>query len=150
MYEKLRKLGTRGRKKPNCTTILTQEFKEHFSGISAQRYEVDPKELETTVNTINDISNTRKAREANELLNKIPEDEEIEKAMKQTKDSAPGRDGTRVAYINSAEPQIKEKVKEMVKYMFRTRTNSWDEDLKNRENNSHIQEKRGHQRSKSF
>ena len=127
MYEKLRKLGTRGRKKPNSTTITTQEFKENFSGVSAQRYEVNPQELETTFNTIKDISNTRKAREANELLNEIPEDEEIENVMKQVKDSAPRKDGTRMVYINSPGPQIKDKVKERVKYMFNTRANRWKE-----------------------
>lgn len=130
MYEKLKKLGTRRRKEPKNTTITTQELKKHFSGVSAQRYAVNPQKLETTLNTIKDISNTMKAREANKILNEIPKDEEIEKVMKQVKDSTPGRDGARIMYIISSGSQIKKKVKKMVQYMFRTRANRWEGSLK--------------------
>jgi hypothetical protein len=50
--------------------------------------------------------------------------------MKKVKESAPGKDGVRMIYINHASEEVKGEVVKMVKYMFANRAHKWETSLK--------------------
>ena len=50
--------------------------------------------------------------------------------MLAVKDSAPGRDGVRMGYINLATQEVMTEVRKMVKYMFEKRAHKWEQELK--------------------
>ena len=131
MYKLMREIGTRGYKKaPSSHNINVGVFKSHFKQVSRCRYEEDTRRLEEILEEVEDISNTDRAREANDLINEEPEEEEIEDIMKGVKDSAPGEDNIRMSYIWHSCTEIKEKVVQMVKFMFNHRAHRWSEATK--------------------
>ena len=77
-----------------------------------------------------DLRGTQEAREWNEVLNRTPEDEEIDREMLAVKDSAPLKDGVRMGYINPSTQEMKSEVRKMVKYMFEKRAHKWEQKLK--------------------
>ena len=58
--------------------------------------------IERAVEKAKDLRKWRRTIEANELMNEVPEREEIIKAMKEMRESAPGEDGVRIRYIQNA------------------------------------------------
>ena len=52
------------------------------------------------------------AREA--MVNEMPEEEEIEDAIKEVKDSSPGENGVRISFIKLADPATKQQIVRMV------------------------------------
>ena len=56
----------------------------------------------------------------------MPESEEIERAIKEMKDSAPGEDAVRMRYIWEACMEVKDKVVNIVNMMFEKRANEWE------------------------
>ncbi len=98
MNKTMRELGRRGWKGPTDTTTITkEEFRDHFKGVSEERFENTPKEIEAAVNE--DISNTERAQIWNDFLEETPSREEILTEMKKMKDSAPGQDGVRLGML---------------------------------------------------
>ena len=132
MYRILKKLGIRGKSDTGVgrTRITSEQFRDHFAGVSQDRYERDPNEIETALEDVEDLRMLPEAREANEFLNEPPEREEIEKEMKNVKDSAPGEDEVRMNYINWADTRIKAKVVDLVQQMFNTRAHRWEDSVK--------------------
>ena len=131
MYKILREIGVGTYKKAQATTtVTTDEFREHFSEVSKERYEVNPTELRAAVERVTDISDTERAREANNLINETPQEEEIVTEMKKVKDSAPGEDGVRMKYINCACPEVREEIVKLVVFMFENRAERWEDSLK--------------------
>ena len=131
MYKKLRLLGKRGRYETKSgTTITKEQFKSHFEETSGTRYELTPQEIENAVSEMEDLRTSVRAREANERINDDPSEEEIDKATKETKNSAPGKDGVRINYIWNACGEIKEQIRKMIVFMFRNRANKWDNTIK--------------------
>ena len=131
MYKILRQLGTRGNKKLGMGGTLTAEdFREQFESVSAERYEVDPSVIEGVIERAKDLRMDAEAIVANEGMNVEPEREEIEEAMKEMKESAPGEDGVRIGYIRNACEDVRTRVVEMVQYMWGNRANKWEKSLK--------------------
>ena len=131
MYRLLREISQATSKTaPPSSTITTEEFKDHFSALSAHRFERSPTDIETAVQRAVDLREDLLAKEYNELLNEIPQEEEILEAMKNVKDSAPGEDGIRMSYINHADIQVKMEIVRMIKVMFTTEPSNWEESLK--------------------
>ena len=131
MYKILREIGKGTYTKSQAaTTVTTAEFREQFSEVSKERYEVEPAELREVVERVEDMSGTARAREANDLMNEVPQEEEVLREMRRVKDSAPGEDGVRMVYINSACPEVKAEVVRMVRSMFENRAERWEESLK--------------------
>ncbi|KAI8519281.1 hypothetical protein Bbelb_025380 [Branchiostoma belcheri] len=130
MYKLLKQVGTKGMKAPNSCTIEVKEFKEHFERVSREMYEEAPSVLEGVIERVKDPRGTAKAFEANEILNRAPEREEIEEAMKEMTDSAPGEDGVRLRYILDACEEVQERVIEIVRFMFEKRANEWEASVK--------------------
>ena len=132
MYRILRKLGTRGKSDVGVgsTQISIEDFKDHFAGVSRERYERDPAQIETALEEVRDLRTLPEAQEANAFLNELPEEEEILEEMKKVKDSAPGEDEVRMCYINWADPRINTKVVELVQLMFNERANRWEDSVK--------------------
>ena len=130
MYKCLRKIGTKGAKAGESSTISVSEFKNQFESVSRERYEEDPSVIASVIEKVDDLRMDDRAKAANDRLNAIPEREEIMKAMSEMKDSAPGEDGVRLRYICEACEEVRGKVIEIVQMMFEKRANEWDESAK--------------------
>ena len=127
MYKCLRKIGTKGGRAPESSRIKVSEFKDHFERVSNVRYEEDPSVIARVIERVNDLRGDERARRANGKLNLMPERAEIERAMKDMKDSSPGEDGVRLRYIMDACDEVRMRVIEIVRMMFERRANEWDE-----------------------
>ena len=126
MYKCLRKIGTKGVKAAESSMISISDFKSHFESVSRERYEEDPSVIESVIERVKDMRMEGRAIAANERMNEMPEREEIVKAMKEMRDSAPGEDGVRLRYILNACDEVRERVIEIVRMMFDKRANEWD------------------------
>ena len=131
MYRILRQIGVgKSKKAGGSSNIAIGDFKDFFEGVTKDRYEVEPGLLEEVVGRARDLREDGEAIEANEVLNEELAEEEVEEAIKEMRDSAPGEDGVRIGYIRAACREVKEKVVEMVRFMFRNRADRWEEGLK--------------------
>ena len=86
-------------KAPPSVGITVEDFREHFEKVSQKRYEVDPAVIGGVIEKVQDLRGCEKAREANECMNGEHGREEIEEAMKEMRESAPGEDGLRMCYL---------------------------------------------------
>ena len=130
MYKCLRKIGMKGAKAAESSMISISDFKNHFESVSSVRYEEAPSVIASVIEKVNDLRRDGRVIAENERLNVMPEREEIVKAMKEMKDSAPGEDGVRMKYIRLACSEVREEVIEIVRMMFEKRANEWDESAK--------------------
>ena len=130
MYKILKEIGRKEWKAPPSVGITVEEFKEHFEKVSEMRYEVDPAVIGRVIGEVRDLRGCEKAREANECMNGELVREEIEEAMKEMRESAPGEDGVRMCYLKEACEEVKEALIGMVQFMFEERVHKWDEWLK--------------------
>lgn len=127
MYKCLRKIGTKGMKGGVSGAMITvSEFREHFMRVSRDRYEEPPSVIEAAIREVNDLRMDEKAMEANEMMNETPAREEIEEAMKEMRESAPGEDGIRIGFVREACEEVREAVCSMVQRMFEVRADGWD------------------------
>ena len=127
MYKNLRRLGGRDKPAGRSTTVTVKDFKEHFERVSKDRYEEDPRVVNEAVGKATDLRGDPKAREANEAMNEVPEREEILEALKEMRESTPGIDGVRVEYIKLANEEIVNSLITIVRKMFVTRADEWDQ-----------------------
>ena len=81
--------------------------------MSRDKFEEDQ---EVAVEEVPDGRNTEKAREGNDMMS--PEREEIEEAMREMKESAPGEGGVQISLIQEPTEEIKERFVELVRFMF--------------------------------
>ena len=130
MFRILRQLGGRDRKPDTGTTLTTSEFKTHFEKVSKDRYEVDPSSLMAAVNRMESLKTDPVAMAENRKLNEVPTAREIEKAIWEIKDSAPGKDNIRIKYIKLACPKVQNTIISIVQKMFTERATRWDDVLK--------------------
>ena len=107
--------------------MTVDELKEHFESVSNERYENDPSMIAEGVRGAKDLRRMRRAKEANDFMNEVPEREEIEEAMKEMCESAPGEDGVRISYIRNACERVKERGIDMVRDMFESKAECCDE-----------------------
>ena len=131
MYKALRQLGKRGMKKVSASTTITRDgFKDHFSKVSAERFENTPEEIELAVQETVDLRGDPRTMEWRTRLNTPPEREEVIRQLGKMRDGAPGEDGARVRYIWCAGEQTVEEVVKMVQYMWRNSADKWENTLK--------------------
>ena len=125
MYRLLHQLGTQSSKPTEATTLTGEQFKAHFfenGKISSKRYESNPMDLHRSVEDTPDRKGHR-FKSAAEKLNEAPSFAEIEEAIREVKDSAPGADNARIRYTWNATPELKVNVIHLVQEMFATRAN---------------------------
>ena len=130
MYKCLRRIGTKGKRAPEGCMISVDEFKRQFEAVSKDRYEVDRSVIERAVAGVEDLRTDERAMRMNEGLNMTPGVEEIVLAMREMKDTAPGEDGVRLRYISEACEEVRQRVVEIVRWMFETRAGRWDDSAK--------------------
>ena len=130
MYKILKEIGRKEWKAPPSDGITVEEFREHFEKVSVKRNEVDPAVIGGVIEKVRDLRGCEKAREAYEFMNGELEIEKIEEAMKEMKESAPGKDGIRMCYLKEACEEMKDALIGMVQFMFEERAHKWDEWLK--------------------
>ena len=130
MYKMLNDLGRRGAKPREGTNVTVNEFKEHFQRVSCERYEVDPGVIESVVEGARDLKGTVEAVLGNESMNARIEREEVECAIKEIRESAPGKDGVRIGYIRCASEDVKNRVIGLVQRMFESGPGDWEESLR--------------------
>ena len=131
MYKALKQLGQRGIKKVTATTTITKEaFKDHFSKVSAERFENSPEEIEAAVEEAEDLRDDPRTAGWRTRLNTPPDREEVVKQMGLMRDGAPGEDGARLRYILSAGGKTEEEVVKLVQFMWVNGADTWEESLK--------------------
>ena len=118
MFKVLNELGRRGISVLEGTNVTVSEFKEHFESVSRDRYEVDPGVIEGVVSGAKDLRGSADAVLGNDSMNARIDRGEIECAIKEIRDSAPGKDGVRIGYIRCASEEVKERVIRLVQRMF--------------------------------
>ena len=74
------------------------------------------------IERVDDLRWDERARRPNDELNLVPE-----RAMKDMKDSSPGKDGVRLQYIVDACEEVRMRVIEIVRMMFERRANECDQ-----------------------
>ena len=131
VYKALEKLGKRGIKKVTSSTTITKEqFKDHFSKVSAERFENPPEEIDRAVDEANDLRTDPRTEEWRERLGRPPDREEVINEMKKMKDGAPGEDGARITYILKGGGKALDEMVELVRYMWENGADKWETSLK--------------------
>ena len=131
MYKIMKELGRRGWKgKTDTTNITKEEFRDHFKGVSEERFENLPEEIEAVNEIDKTMYNTEEAEEWNEMLEETPQREEILKEMKKMRDSAPGKDGVRLGMLLKGGEEIISRVVTLVQFMFNNGPEKWEGELK--------------------
>ena len=108
MYKTLNDLGMRGVKAREDINVSETDFKEYFQRVSCDRYEVDPGVIERVVAGTRDLRGSADAVLGNESMNARIERDEIELAIREIRESAPGKDGDRIGYIRYASGEVKD------------------------------------------
>ena len=128
MYKALKQLGQRGIKKVTATTTITKkEFKDHFSKVSAERFENLPEEIEAAMEGAEDLRDDPRTAGWRTRLNMPPDREEVIKQLRLMRDGAPGEDGARLRYILSAGGKTEEEIVTMVQFMWVNGADTWEE-----------------------
>ena len=122
MYSHLRHSGAGSSKTVEGTTITVEHFKFHFSKLSTQRFECNPKHLYAI---IKDRKFDRDFRRAAEKLNAVPSFLQVEEAIKEVEDSDPAADKVRKRHIWNP-PDMKTNVVDHVHGMF-ARSYNWEQ-----------------------
>ena len=78
------------------------------------------------IEKVEDMGGNQRARYANERLNVVPERDEIERAIKNMRESSLGEDRVRLMYISKACEDVRMRVIEIVRMMFARRANKWE------------------------
>ena len=130
MYKMLNELGRRGIRALEGTNVTVSEFKDHFERVSCERYEVDPGVIEGVVAGARDLRGSADAVLGNDSMNARIDRGEIECAIKEIRDSAPGKDGVRIGYIRYASEEVKGRVIRLVQRMFEEGPGGWEESLR--------------------
>lgn len=131
MFKTLKQLGKREWKGlSNNTIITTDQFREHFKKVSAERFENTPEEIDRAVNEMEEIENLELKEEWSERLEEIPTREEIVTQLKKMRESAPGEDGIRLIYLLQGGEEIINRLVEIVQFMFCNGSDKWEDELK--------------------
>ena len=83
IYSTLRTLGTRDSKPITGTTITTDDFSDHLSNVSKDRYEIDPGLLMGAVREMTHMRGDATYEEANRILNTTTTRYEVSEAMEE-------------------------------------------------------------------
>ena len=111
MFKLLRKLGMRdGKRTRPSEHFSVEEYKSHFEKVSQERQEVTDQVMSWVLDRVEDMRNDERIREAGKELEKSLEREEIEKAIREIKDGAPGIDGVSIKMIKFADEICKERI----------------------------------------
>ena len=119
MFKLLRKLGMRDGKITRPGEYFSvEEYKSHFEKVSQERQEVTNQVMSWVFDRVEDMRSDDRIREAGEKLEETLEREEIEKAIREIKDGAPGIDGVSIKMIKFADGTCKERIVQLIKDMY--------------------------------
>ena len=130
MYKALNRLSKRDWKAPRSTTITVEQFREHFEGITRDRYEELPRAIADVVSQVRDLRDDEESREVSREIDGEPSALEIRGAMKEMRDSAPGEDEVRLDYIRKGGAEIVDRVVRIVQEMWSTPAEQWEGGMK--------------------
>ena len=126
MYMALNRFCKRDWKAPTSTTINVEQFRDHFEGITRDRYEELPRAIAEIVSQVRDLRDEEESREVSREIDGEPSELEIHGAMKEMRDSAPGEDEVRLDYIRKGGAEIIDRVVRIVQEMWRTPAEQWE------------------------
>ena len=126
MYKALNRLSKRDWKAPRSTTITVEQFRDHFEGITRDKYEELLRAIVDVVSQVRDLSDDEESREVSREIDGEPSPLEIRGAMKEMRDSAPGEDEVRSYYIRKGGAEIIDRVVRIVQEMWRTPSEQWE------------------------
>ena len=131
MFKLLRKLGMRDGKITRPGEYFSvEEYKSHFEKVSQERQEVTNQVMSWVFDRVEDMSSDDSIREAGEELEKTLEREEIEKAIREIKDGAPGIDGVSIKMIKFSDGTCKERIVQLIKDMYERPATEWEDCIK--------------------
>ena len=131
MFKLLRKLGMRDGKITRPGEYFSvEEYKSHFEKVSQERQEVTNQVMSWVFDRVEDMRSDDRIREAGEELEKTLEREEIEKAIREIKDGAPGIDGVSIKMIKFADGTCKERIVQLIKDMYERPPPEWEDSIK--------------------
>ena len=79
--------------------ITVQQFRDHFEGITRDRYEELPRAIAEVLSQVRDLKNDEESREASREIDGELSELEIRGAMKEMRVSASREDEVRLDYI---------------------------------------------------
>ena len=131
MFKLLRKLGMRDGKitRPD-EHFSVEEYKSHFEKVSQERQEVTNQVMSWVFDRVEDMRSDDRIREAGEELEKTLEREEIEKAIREIKDGAPGIHGVSIKMIKFADGTCKERIVQLINDMYERPPTEWEDCIK--------------------
>ena len=123
VYRLLRRLGTRSAKESGNRSVLfsPEECKAHFEKVGADRGA-----LTEAVNGVEMEWHPEWAT----WLDRIPDDDEINKAINETKNKAAGLDDVRIEYIKYGGGEVQTLVRKIVREMWTTPSDAWEDVVK--------------------
>ena len=130
MHKALNRLSKRDWKAPRSTTITVKQFRDHFEGITRNRYEELPRAIAEVVSQARDLRDDEESREVSREIDDEPIALEIRGAMKEMRDSAPGEDEVKLDYIRKGGAEIIDRVVRIVQEMWRTPAEQWEGGMK--------------------
>ena len=131
MFKLLRKPGMRDGKitKPS-EHFSVEEYRSHFEKVTQERQEVTNQVVNWVYDRVDDMRNDERIREAGEELEQNLEREEIEQAIREIKDGAPGIDGVSIKMIKFADEMCNERIIQLIKDMFQSPPTDWEDCIK--------------------
>ena len=129
IYKALNRLSKRDWKAARSTTISVEQFRDHFAGITRDRYEELPRAIAEVVSQVRDPRDDEEYREVIREIDGEPSELEIRGTMKEMNDSTPG-DEVRLDYIRKGGAEIIDRVVRIVQEMWRSPAKQWEEGLK--------------------
>ena len=131
LFKLQRKLGMRDGQitRPN-EHFSVEEYKSHFEKVSQERQEVTDQMMSWVLDRVEEMRNDERIREAGEGLEKSLEREEIEKAIREIKDGAPGTDGVSIKVIKFGDETCKERIIQLRKDMYESPPTDWEDCIK--------------------
>ena len=124
MYKLLVKLGPIDSKSARASEqFSSEEYKEHFSKVSAVRHE---NTLEMTKEVLERIPEMEDRKKTTRELEKDLTKREIKNAISEMKNGAPGEDEVRITYVRRADERTKNMVIELVQQIYDTPPLEWE------------------------
>ena len=112
------------------STFLWKSIRVILKTVSQERKEVTNQVMSWVFDRVEDMRSDDRIREAGDELEKNLEREEIEKAIREIKDGAPGIDGVSIKMIKFADGVCKERIVQLIKDMYERPPTEWEDYIK--------------------
>ena len=131
LYQTLRRIGVKDASSIEDEFFSPEEFKEHFSKVSEDRFERPVNEILNTAEKTS-LRDDARAKEAAKVLAREISRKEFDEELAKMRDGAPGIENVKVSAIKNASNEVKERVYRCVLQLLDTPANEWPRETKER------------------